>query len=69
LQHGYFTHGGPFLYEQVLHVPLIVKKPGKNERKTVDALVERIEVPATILDFAAGTGIIHIREFMQRERN
>lgn len=49
-EHGYFTHGGLFLYEQVTHIPLIIKRPGRHEGQIVDALVEQIDVPATILD-------------------
>jgi arylsulfatase A-like enzyme len=44
------------LFSMNRYVPLIVKKPAQNERKTVDALVEQIQIPATILDFAAGLG-------------
>ncbi len=49
-EHGYFTHGGPFLYEQVTHVPLIIKEPGQTTGKVVRDRVEQIDVPATILD-------------------
>jgi len=51
-QHGYFTHGGPFLYEQVTHVPLIIREPDQKEGKTVDLLVEQIDIPATVLGLA-----------------
>jgi arylsulfatase A-like enzyme len=51
-EHGYFTHGGPFLYEQVTHIPLIIKEPRQKEGKIINALVEQIDIPATILDFA-----------------
>lgn len=50
--HGYLTHGGPFLYEQVTHVPLIIKMSGQNDGKRVDILAEQIDLPATILDLA-----------------
>ncbi len=51
-EHGYFTHGGPFLYEQVTHIPLIVKEPGHTGGRIVDDRVEQIDIPATILDLA-----------------
>lgn len=51
-EHGYFTHGGPFLYEDVTHIPLIVKEPGQKRGKMIDALVEQIDIPATILGYA-----------------
>ncbi len=51
-EHGYFTHGGPFLYEQVTHIPLIIKGPGNTKKQTINQLVEQIDIPATILDMA-----------------
>ncbi len=51
-KHGYFTHGGPFLYEQVTHVPLIIKETGQTTGKVVGDLVEQIDIPVTILDLA-----------------
>jgi arylsulfatase A-like enzyme len=51
-EHGYFTHGGPFLYEQVTHIPLIIKEPGKQVGRVVDSLVEQVDIPATVLDLA-----------------
>lgn len=50
--HGYFTHGGPFLYEQVTHVPLIIKEPGQKKGLIANDLVEQIDISATILDLA-----------------
>jgi arylsulfatase A-like enzyme len=49
-EHGYFTHGGPFLYEQVTHIPFILREPGQTKGKIVNNLVEQIDIPATILD-------------------
>ena len=51
-EHGYFTHGGPFLYEQVTNVPLIIKEIRQEQGRTVHDLVEQIDIPATILDLA-----------------
>jgi arylsulfatase A-like enzyme len=51
-EHGYFTHGGPFLYEDVTNIPLIIKEPGQERGRVIDDLVEQIDIPATILDFA-----------------
>jgi arylsulfatase A-like enzyme len=52
-EHGYFTHGGPFLYEQVTHVPLIIKETKQEQGRVVHDLVEQIDIPATILDLAS----------------
>jgi arylsulfatase A-like enzyme len=51
-EHGYFTHGGPFLYEQVTHIPLIIKEPSQLSGQVVSDIIEQIDIPATILDFA-----------------
>ncbi len=51
-EHGYFTHGGPFLYEQVTHIPFIIQEAGQTKGHTVDAIVEQIDIPATILELA-----------------
>ena len=51
-EHGYFIHGGPFLYEQVTHIPLVIKTLGQKKGQIINSLVEQIDVPATILDFA-----------------
>ncbi len=60
-EHGYFTHGGPFLYEDVTHIPLIIKEPGQRNGKVFNDLVEQIDIPATILDYAG----IDIPEWME----
>jgi arylsulfatase A-like enzyme len=49
-EHGYFTHGGPFLYEQMTHLPLIIKEPGQVEGKIIDTIVDQVDIPVTILD-------------------
>jgi arylsulfatase A-like enzyme len=51
-EHNYAQHGGPHLYEQVTHIPLIIKEPGQTEGHIIHDLVEQVDVPATILDFA-----------------
>ncbi len=50
--HGYFTHGGPFLYEEVTHIPLIIKEPGQKKGQIIEPLVEQIDIPATVLELA-----------------
>jgi arylsulfatase A-like enzyme len=51
-EHGYFTHGGPFLYEQVTHIPLIIKEPDQKDGRIIDSLVEQVDIPSTVLDLA-----------------
>jgi arylsulfatase A-like enzyme len=54
-EHDYHGHGGLFMYEDVTHVPLIIKLPGQTEGKTISDLVGHINIPSTILDLAGIT--------------
>jgi uncharacterized sulfatase len=54
-EHDYFGHGGPHLYEQVTHIPLIIKEPGQTQGRVINDIVEQIDIPATILEFAKVT--------------
>jgi arylsulfatase A-like enzyme len=49
---GYYQHNGPFLYETVTHVPLIIKKPGQNEGQIIHDVIEQVDITATILNLA-----------------
>jgi len=56
-EHGYMMHGNPYYYEDIMHVPLLVKLPSidndfKNSKggKIVNGLVESIDIMPTILD-------------------
>jgi arylsulfatase A-like enzyme len=49
-EHDYFTHGGPHLYEQVTHIPLIIREPNQDIGRVIYDVVEQIDLPATILD-------------------
>ncbi len=51
-EHNYLTHGGKHLYEQVTSIPLIIKEPGQTDGKVINDLVEQIDIPVTILEFA-----------------
>lgn len=51
-EHGYFTHGGPYMYEQVTHIPLIIKEPGQNNGRIIPERIEQIDISATILGLA-----------------
>lgn len=54
-EHNYYGHAGRHLYEQVTHIPLIIKEPDNNRMRTINNLVEQIDIPATILDLAGVT--------------
>jgi arylsulfatase A-like enzyme len=48
--HGWLAHAGPHLYEPLVHIPLIIKMPGKTNGKVIDMPVEQIDIAPTILD-------------------
>jgi arylsulfatase A-like enzyme/Flp pilus assembly protein TadD len=49
--HGENTHG-IFLYDDTLHVPLLIKLPGAHAGKRIDARVRLVDVAPTILEEA-----------------
>lgn len=52
-QHNVFAHKTPHLYEQLTHIPLVIKEPGqKTNIRIVSNTVQQIDIPATILDLA-----------------
>lgn len=51
-EHGDFTHGHSDLYEQLTHIPLIIKEPGQTNGVIIDDLVEQIDITSTILSLA-----------------
>lgn len=51
-EHGYQEHGGPYLYEQVTSIPLIIKEVGQEEGRVIDDLAGQADITATILDLA-----------------
>jgi arylsulfatase A-like enzyme len=48
----YPFHALEYLYEEITHIPLIIKEPRQHGKKVIDNIVEQIDIPATILDFA-----------------
>ncbi len=50
--HNFVGHGGPYLYEQVTHIPLIIKEPGQTGGRIISDLVGQIDLAPTILDLA-----------------
>lgn len=51
-EHGAIQHSGLHLYEQVTHIPLIIKEPNQANGRIINDVVEQIDVPSTILDLA-----------------
>jgi arylsulfatase A-like enzyme len=40
------------LYDEIAHIPLLVRMPGQNERKDIGALVQSIDMMPTVLEMA-----------------
>jgi hypothetical protein len=62
-EHGYLLHDNPYYYEEIVRVPLILKLPDNKKNlarsyrgKTVDDLVESIDIMPTILDIIDSDG-------------
>lgn len=51
-EHNYIKHGFNNLYEQVTHIPLIIKQPGQEQGLMISDLTEQIDITATIIDLA-----------------
>lgn len=47
------------LYEQAVHVPLIMMPPGGCSPRLVDSLIEHVDVPATIREIAGAPGTVN----------
>ena len=51
-QHDFYGHRGPELYEQLTHIPLVIKNADQSDGKVIHDIVEQIDIPATILELA-----------------
>ena len=51
-EHNYIGHTLPYLFEQVTHIPLIIKSHDQEDGKIINNLSEQIDIPPTILDLA-----------------
>lgn len=51
-EHSLMTHGQGFVYQDQVHVPLLIKYPGQHEARQSDALVSQVDLMPTILDMA-----------------
>ncbi len=56
-EHGYMLHSNPYDYEEIMHVPLVMKLPqagddfkSRKSGNVIDGLVESIDMMPTILD-------------------
>ena len=50
--HDYGGHGGPELYDEVLHIPLVIKEPGQQVSRHVAMPAEQADLLPTLADLA-----------------
>ncbi len=51
-EHNFVGHASPYLYEQMVHIPLIIKESNQTKGRVINDLVEQIDIAPTILDLA-----------------
>jgi arylsulfatase A-like enzyme len=54
-ERGFLGHGGPYLYQSLAHIPLVVHLPGQTQGQRIGADVSHIDVAPTILDLLGVT--------------
>ncbi|HEY2590751.1 MAG TPA: sulfatase, partial [Steroidobacteraceae bacterium] len=50
--HGYGAHTGPGLYDEIIHVPLIVKLPSQSVGRRSEVLAEQVDIAPTLAEIA-----------------
>jgi arylsulfatase A-like enzyme len=50
--HGYGAHTGPGLFDEIIHVPLIVKLPGQTQPLRIPTAVEQVDIAPTLAQLA-----------------
>jgi arylsulfatase A-like enzyme len=48
---GFWGHGGPYLYQSLAQVPLVIHLPGQVQGQRIGANVSHVDIAPTILDF------------------
>jgi arylsulfatase A-like enzyme len=51
-RHGYGAHTGPGLFDEIIHVPLIIKLPGQAQAIHCPTVVEQVDIAPTLAQLA-----------------
>jgi arylsulfatase A-like enzyme len=51
-EHSYGGHGGPELYDDIVHIPLLIKEPGQTTGQRIRAPAEQVDLLPTLADLA-----------------
>jgi len=54
-EHDWYNHTGPFLYNGLIHIPLLIHLPGQKQGARVSYLAQQVDLLPTILDFVGGS--------------
>ena len=49
-EHGGFLHGGPRLYNGLIHIPLLIHLPGQQHRGSIAEIAEQVDLLPTLMD-------------------
>lgn len=53
-EHGWYLHTGPYLYNGLIRVPLIIHLPGQREGARISQIAEQADLLPTIMDLIGG---------------
>jgi len=53
-EHNWLTHGGPYLFNGVIRIPLIIHVPGQKQGSRISQAAEQIDLVPTILELIGG---------------
>jgi arylsulfatase A-like enzyme len=51
-ERGYWGHGGPFVYEPCIHIPLIISAPGQTTRHDFHSVTNSVDLLPTLLNIS-----------------
>src|SRR5208282_3510594 len=49
-EHNWFLHAGPPLYDDLIHIPLLVHLPGQSQSAHISELAQQVDLLPTLLD-------------------
>ena len=49
-ERGFWEHGGPYLYQSLIHIPFLIHLPGQTESRQITSNLSNVDVAPTILE-------------------
>jgi len=53
-EHDWFQHAGPYLYNGLIHIPLLIHLPGQRQPAKIQELCQQADLLPTVLDLIGG---------------